>query len=76
MKVKTSVLLPKDLLQTIDHYSETYTSRSAFIEHALRVFLAHLAHDEHNARELDMLNQCADELNQETADALTYQVSL
>ena len=76
MKVKTSVLLPKDLLQSVDHYSATYASRSAFIEHALRVFLAQLAHDEQNARDLDILNQYADELNQEALDALTYQIPL
>ncbi len=76
MKVKTSILLPKDLLQTVDRYSETYASRSAFIEHALRVFLAQSAHDERNTRDLDILNQCADELNQEAINALTYQVPI
>jgi metal-responsive CopG/Arc/MetJ family transcriptional regulator len=74
MKVKTSVLLPKELLQTVDHYSEAYSSRSAFVEQALRAFIAKLVHDEQNAKDLDILNRCADELNQETMDALTYQV--
>ena len=74
MKVKTSILLPKELLQTVDQYSESYASRSAFVEQALRAFIAKLAHDEQNAKDLDMLNRCADELNQEAIDALTYQV--
>lgn len=39
-------------------------------------FSPQLAHDEHNARDLDILNQYANELNQETLDALTYQVPL
>ena len=74
MKVKTSVLLPQELLHTVDQYAGQYKSRSQFIEQALRVFLAQLMRHEQHQRDLDIINRWADELNQETLDALTYQV--
>jgi metal-responsive CopG/Arc/MetJ family transcriptional regulator len=76
MKVKTSVVLSQELLHTVDHYAVNYESRSQFIETALRVFIAHLMREEQHARDLDILNRCADELNQEVEDALSYQIPL
>ncbi len=76
IKVNTSVVLSQELLHTVDYYAVHYESRSQFIETALRVFIAHLVREEHHAQDLDILNRCADELNQEVEDALTYQVPL
>lgn len=74
MKVKTSITLSEDVLQTVDQLSGK--NRSEFIEKAIRAFIAQLKRDQQNARDLEILNRHADRLNQEAADVLTYQVEL
>lgn len=76
MKVRTYVTLPQDLLKAIDHRAQEYRNRSEFIERAVRAFLAQLVRDEQNVRDLEIINQRADQLNQEAFDVLAYQVSL
>lgn len=49
-------------------------NRSEFIETALWAYIAQLARDEQNTRDLEILNRNADQLNQEAADVLAYQV--
>ena len=73
MKEKTSVTLATDVLAGIDRLAGSRYSRSAFIERVLRRYLAERARAKINARELDLLNRAADELNAEAADALDYQ---
>ena len=73
MKVKTSVALSEDLLEAIDKRSGPFRNRSDFIETALRAFIAQMARDEQNARDLAIINRRADYLNQEAADVLAYQ---
>jgi metal-responsive CopG/Arc/MetJ family transcriptional regulator len=73
MKTKTSITLSEDVLTVVDRRS-TGKSRSEFIETALWAYIAQLAHNERDARDLDILNRNADRLNQEAADVLTYQV--
>jgi metal-responsive CopG/Arc/MetJ family transcriptional regulator len=76
MKVKTSITLSKELLGAIDRYQSEYNSRSEFIEAAARSFLARLAREKAERRDLEIINSHADELNAEAEDVLTYQVSL
>jgi len=73
MKTKTSITLSEDVLTVVDQRS-TGKSRSEFIETALWAYIAQLARNERDARDLDILNRNADRLNQEAADVLTYQV--
>jgi len=73
MKTKTSITLSQDILAVIDQRM-TSESRSEFIETALWSYIAQLARNEQNTRDLDILNRNADRLNQEAADVLTYQV--
>ena len=75
MRVKTSVILPHDLLQTVNNLSKQCQSRSQFIETALRFFIAQIKREEQHARDIEIINRCADRLNEETFDALRYQVS-
>ena len=49
-------------------------NRSAFVEQVLRDFLAAKALRFDAAKGLEILNQFADELNEEAADTLSYQV--
>ncbi len=77
MKIKTSITLSEDLLEVVDQQSREYNrNRSEFIEDALRAFLAQMLRDERNARDLEILNQRADVLNEEATDVLAYQVPL
>lgn len=76
MKVKTSITLSEDLLEAIDRQSARFKNRSEFIEAAVRAFIAQLVRDERNARDLAIINQRADRLNEEAADVLAYQVPL
>jgi metal-responsive CopG/Arc/MetJ family transcriptional regulator len=76
MKIKTSITLSEDLMETIDNLSPAYKNRSGFIEAASRAFVAQLARDRRNARDLEILNRNADRLNREALDTLTYQVPL
>lgn len=76
MKVKTSITLSKDLLRAVDRLSRRYKNRSEFIEAALQTYIAQIARDEQNAKDLEIINQHADSLNEEALDVLDYQVSL
>jgi metal-responsive CopG/Arc/MetJ family transcriptional regulator len=76
MKVKTSITLSRELLEAIDRYQSEYKSRSEFLEAAARSFLARLAREKAERRDLEIINRHAVELNAEAEDVLTYQVSL
>ncbi len=71
-----SGILPYDLLQTVNSLSRQYQSRSQFIETALRFFIAQIKREEQHTRDLKIINRCADRLNEETNDALRYQIPL
>jgi metal-responsive CopG/Arc/MetJ family transcriptional regulator len=70
MKVKTSVTLPSTLLEEIDRAN---TNRSAFLEHAARLYLDRRARRDRDVRDAEILNWNAERLNREAADILEYQ---
>lgn len=74
MKVKTSITLSEDLMDAIDKRSGEFKNRSDFIEAAIRAYIAKIAQDEQNARDLAIINREANRLNKEAADVLAYQV--
>lgn len=76
MKVKTSVTLSEHLLVAIDDLCRPDGNRSAFIEKALWTVIHQMRRDEQNARDIEIINREAERLNQETMDALTYQIPL
>jgi len=76
MKAKTSITLSTEILELIDRYSDEFRSRSEFLEHAARLFLASLVRAETERRDLEIINHRADALNAEAEDVLTYQVRL
>lgn len=76
MKIKTSITLSEDLLKAIDEYTGEYKNRSEFIEEAVRVFIRQLIRRRQEARDLEIINNRADYLNQEAMDVLAYQVDL
>ena len=76
MKVKTSIALSEDLFDAIEKRSGQFKNRSDFIEVAVRAFIAQIIREEQNAKDLAIINQRADRLNQEATDVLAYQVAL
>jgi Arc/MetJ-type ribon-helix-helix transcriptional regulator len=60
MKVKTSITLSEDLLESIDKWSSRFKNRSDFIEAAVRAYIAHIIREEADARDLAILNKDAD----------------
>ena len=76
MKIKTSITLSQELLETIEHLPEHYGNRSLFLETAAWAYIRQLRRSEQAARDLEILNRRADYLNEEVNDALTYQVIL
>jgi metal-responsive CopG/Arc/MetJ family transcriptional regulator len=73
MKEKTSITLSKDVLTSIDRIAGSKQSRSSFIEAVLRQYLHKQARARVEARDLDLINQASDELNEEIEDVLRYQ---
>ncbi len=76
MKNKTSITLSKELLLAIDQLPEQYKNRSFFLEEAAWAFIAQMQRAGRERRDIEILNQQADYLNGEVADALVYQVPL
>jgi len=75
MKEKTSITLSKEILAGIDRAAGSKQSRSAFIEVVLAQYLRRQARAQLEARDLELLNRTADELNAEIEDVLRYQAA-
>jgi metal-responsive CopG/Arc/MetJ family transcriptional regulator len=73
MKEKTSITLSKEVLTGIDRIAGSKQSRSAFIEAVLRQYLRKQSRALVEARDLELINKAASELNVEIYDILRYQ---
>lgn len=71
MTIQAQVFLPDELFNELERRAPQPESRSNLIAEALRCFFA--AHKNTNT-ELEQINQCAEELNREAEDVLSYQV--
>lgn len=76
MKVKTSVTLSEDLLRAIDRAVGKDESRSEVIERLLAACLAARDRQAAERRDLQIINERADQLNAEAEDVLGYQVDV
>ena len=77
MKIKTSITLSEELLKILDKRAKQLKrNRSDYIEAAVWAFLRQSARAERNARDLEILNRRADDLNAEALDVLDYQLRL
>lgn len=74
MKVKTSITLSDELIEAIDQYGQDYKNRSEFIEAAIWAFIKQVIRNRQNARDLEIINRNAEQLNAEALDVLAYQV--
>lgn len=71
-KVKTSVSLSEGLLQAVDALAGK-ASRSAWIERSLRASVQRALRRQRDENDVRLLNEHADSLNRESAEALAYQ---
>ncbi len=76
MRVKTSVTLSPEVLRALDEIAGRPGNRSRVIERAIVEFLERRRRQAREARDLEILNRSADELNREVEDVLAYQVEL
>lgn len=76
MKVKTSITLSEDLMQSIDAFPGGRKNRSGLIEKALRDYLDRQARLKRDLDDLAILNKKAEKLNREAADVLSYQADV
>ncbi len=76
MRVKTSVTIDERVLRAIDKATSRKRSRSRVIEDAAREFLARRARAAREARDLQILNAAAEDLNREMEDVLAYQADV
>jgi metal-responsive CopG/Arc/MetJ family transcriptional regulator len=76
MKTKTSITLSSALLRGIDEHARKFRSRSEFIEAAVQYFIGHLDRYETERRDLEIINERAEALNEEAEDVLSYQAPL
>jgi metal-responsive CopG/Arc/MetJ family transcriptional regulator len=73
MKVETTVFLSEELLTALGARASDPRDRSELVEAALREYLPQLRKSD-PARDLEIINAHAAELNEEAEDVLSYQV--
>lgn len=76
MKQKTSVTLSPETLRAVDELVDESTNRSRIIEQAVVEFIERRRRQQREARDLQILDAAADELNREVEDVLDYQAEL
>ena len=76
MKIKTSITLSEELIQSIDELFGGRINRSEFIEKALKDYVERQIQRKKDLQDLDILNKKADKLNKEAVDVLSYQTGL
>jgi metal-responsive CopG/Arc/MetJ family transcriptional regulator len=76
MRVEAQITLEKDLLATVDSLSGGESHRSELIEAALQSYISNLSRRSQKARDREIIEEYADELNGEAIDVLDYQVAL
>lgn len=76
MKVKTSVTLTEDLLQTLDAMPEAQGSRSDFLEEAAWAYIRELRRRKRAKHDIAIIERRAEYLHEEVMDALGYQVGI
>ena len=76
MKPKTSITLSPATIEAIDEVAGESSNRSRVIEQAVIEFLERRRRRVREARDLEILNSAADDLNHEVEDVLDYQAEL
>jgi metal-responsive CopG/Arc/MetJ family transcriptional regulator len=72
-KIKTSLTLSREVVTGIDRVAGRKHSRSAVVDAVLRRYLSQRERAAINARDRELINQYADELNAEAEEVLEFQ---
>ena len=72
--MKTSVAISEEVLAAIDEIAGRPGNRSRVIEKALVEFVERRRREARDARDREIIDRNADELNREVEDVLAYQV--
>lgn len=73
MRIKTSITLASGTVEAIDEIAGQHSNRSRVIEQAAVEYIQRYRCRLREARDLEILNRAAEELNRETEDILVYQ---
>lgn len=73
MKLKTSITLSEDILKKIEGEAHKGESRSGVVERLLREYLIEQSRRNADAKDLEILNRNAKNLEEEALDVLEYQ---
>ncbi|HWO23590.1 MAG TPA: ribbon-helix-helix protein, CopG family [Kofleriaceae bacterium] len=76
MKVKASITLSSTTLRAVDRLAKKGLSRSAIIEAAVLEYLVRSERARRDARDLEIINASADDLNRAMEGVLADQVDL
>lgn len=76
MKTKRSITISEDILMSIEQIAGKVNSSSEFIENILRKYLLERKAKEEQLRDLEIINNNSEYLNQEAEDVLEYQITL
>lgn len=76
MKVKTSITISDNILNDIDHINGKSKNRSLFIEKAVISYLEEIKKRKEDKKDLKIINESADRLNNEAEDILDFQVKI
>ena len=74
MKLKTSITLEQEVITAVEEAAREGESRSQVIERLLRQSLSARERVEIDKHDRNLMNEHADELNEEAVDVLDYQV--
>lgn len=72
-KVKTTITISVDVLEKTDTFAKDYRNRLEFVEKALCELISKLERRRREARDIEIINKNAEELNKEAMDVLDYQ---
>ncbi len=73
-KVETTITISVDVLEKTDTFAKDYRNRLEFVEKALCELISKLERGRREARDIEIINKNAEELNKEAMDVLDYQV--
>jgi metal-responsive CopG/Arc/MetJ family transcriptional regulator len=69
VRVKTSITLPRNLLDRLDRLGK---NRSALIEQAVFSYLNRLEREQRDRKDIEIINRNDDRLNREALDVLKF----
>jgi metal-responsive CopG/Arc/MetJ family transcriptional regulator len=70
VRIKTSITLPKELLNRLDRVDK---NRSTLLERAALCYLTQIERQARDRRDIEIIDRNAERLNREAIDTLEYQ---